>query len=239
MNPIIQLENVQRSLPLGDQMIHILHDINFSVPPGEWIAVSGPSGSGKSTLLGLVGGIDRPNAGKVILDGVDVSRLPESQLAQIRNQKLGIVFQSFNLISTMTALQNVEAPLYISARRHQARELAKRMLAMVGLADRLHHLPGQLSGGEQQRVAIARALVNEPRILLADEPTGNLDSGTSEQVLDLIERLQQQFELTVVIVTHDPLVAARADRVLNLVDGRFVTDTAPAARPALAQEVLR
>lgn len=239
MTPIIQLENVQRSLPLGNQTIHILHDINFSVRPGEWVAVSGPSGSGKSTLLGLVGGIDRPNAGKVVLDGVDVSRLPESQLAKIRNDKLGIVFQNFNLIATMTAQQNVEVPLYVGARRHKARALATQMLDMVGLRDRLNHLPGQLSGGQQQRVAIARALVNRPRILLADEPTGNMDSGTSEQVLDLIEMLQQQLELTVVMVTHDPLVASRADRVLDMVDGRFVSEMSPAARPVLAREVAR
>lgn len=239
MSPIIQLENVRRSLPLGNRMIHILHDINLSVRAGEWVTVSGPSGSGKSTLLGLVGAIDQPNEGKVILDGIDVSRLPESQLARIRNEKLGIVFQSFNLIATMTAQQNVEVPLYVGPRRHKARALAKRMLEMVGLADRLHHLPGQLSGGQQQRVAIARALVNQPRIILADEPTGNLDSGTSEQVLDLIERLQQQLELTVVMVTHDPLIASRAHRILQMVDGRFVSHNGATARPAVSREVAR
>ncbi|MFW6097380.1 MAG: ABC transporter ATP-binding protein [Chloroflexota bacterium] len=239
MSPIIQLENVRRSLPLGNRTIHILHDINFSVRAGEWVTVSGPSGSGKSTLLGLVGAIDQPNEGKVVLDGTDISRLPESQLAHIRNEKVGIVFQSFNLIATMTAQQNVEVPLYIGPRRYKARALAKRMLEMVGLGDRLHHLPGQLSGGQQQRVAIARALVNQPRILLADEPTGNLDSGTSEQVMDLIERLQQQLELTVVMVTHDPLIASRADKVLQLVDGRFVSHNGATAPPAISKEVAR
>lgn len=239
MSRIIQLENVRRSLPLGNHTIHILHDINISVQAGEWVTVSGPSGSGKSTLLGLVGAIDQPTEGKVVLDGTDVSRLPESQLARIRNETVGIVFQSFNLIATMTAQQNVEVPLYIGPRRHKARALAKRMLDMVGLGDRLHHLPGQLSGGQQQRVAIARALVNRPRILLADEPTGNLDSGTSEQVLDLIARLQQQLQLTVVMVTHDPLVASRADRVLQLVDGRFVSHNGATTRRPVSREVAR
>jgi putative ABC transport system ATP-binding protein len=242
MSPIIQLENVKRSLPLGDQTIHILRGISFEARAGEWVAITGPSGSGKTTLLGLVGGIDQPNSGSVLIDGIQVRGLPESKLAQVRNEKLGIVFQNFNLIATMTALQNVEVPLYISANRHKARQMATEVLQMVGLSDRLHHLPSQLSGGQQQRVAIARALVNRPRILLADEPTGNLDSGTSEQVLDLISRLQQQLGLTVIMVTHDPLIAARADRVLHMVDGQFVSDRRPATPrtgTAVAMEAAR
>lgn len=240
MTPIIELKNVVRSLPLGSQTIHILRDITFTAEAGEWIALSGPSGSGKSTLLGLIGGIDQPNAGTVIIDGVDITRLPEAKLAHIRNEKLGIVFQSFNLISTMTAQQNVEVPLYISPKRHQARQIAKQTLEMVGLGDRLNHLPGQLSGGQQQRVAIARALVNQPRILLADEPTGNLDSTTSEQVLDLLAKLRQQLGLTVIMVTHDPRIAARADRALHMVDGQFVTKPQPISeQPELVSEVGR
>lgn len=231
MNPIIQLENVERSLPLGNQTIHILRNINLTVKAGEWIALSGPSGSGKSTLLGLIGGIDQPNTGTVVIDGHEITGLPESRLARVRNEKLGIVFQSFNLIATMTAQQNVEVPLYISPNRHKAQLIAQQMLEMVGLGDRLKHLPGQLSGGQQQRVAIARALVNQPRILLADEPTGNLDSVTSEQVLDLIARLRQQLGLTVIMVTHDPRLAARADRVLHMVDGQFVATNGAAAFP--------
>jgi putative ABC transport system ATP-binding protein len=229
MSPLIQLKNVHRSLPLGNQTIHILHDITFAAEAGEWIALSGPSGSGKSTLLGLIGGIDQPNTGTVTLDGTNITGLPESRLARIRNEKLGIIFQSFNLIPTMTAQQNVEVPLYISPKRYQARQLAQHMLELVGLGDRLKHLPGQLSGGQQQRVAIARALVNAPRILLADEPTGNLDTATSEQVLELIAKLHQQLGLTVIMVTHDTHIAARADRCLHLVDGRFVSADVPAA----------
>ncbi len=237
MKPIIQLENVKRSLPFGDQIIHILSGISFEASAGEWVAISGPSGSGKTTLLGLIGGIDQANAGSVIIDGVQVRGLAESKLARMRNEKLGIVFQNFNLIATMTALQNVEAPLYIGPNRHKAQKMATEILQMVGLGDRLHHLPGQLSGGQQQRVAIARALVNRPRILLADEPTGNLDSATSEQVLDLIGRLQQQLGLTVIMVTHDPLIAARADRVLHMVDGQFVSDRRAAAPQTMTREV--
>lgn len=239
MNPIIQLENVERSLPLGNQTIHILRNINLTVKAGEWIALSGPSGSGKSTLLGLIGGIDQPNTGTVVIDGHEITGLPESRLARVRNEKLGIVFQSFNLIATMTAQQNVEVPLYISPSRHKAQLIAQQMLEMVGLGDRLKHLPGQLSGGQQQRVAIARALVNQPRILLADEPTGNLDSVTSEQVLDLIARLRQQLGLTVIMVTHDPRLAARADRVLHMVDGQFVATNGAAAFPITPREAIQ
>jgi putative ABC transport system ATP-binding protein len=239
MTPIIQLENVYRSLPLGNQTIHILRDISFVAEAGEWIALSGPSGSGKTTLLGVIGGIDQPNTGRIVVDGVEITQMPEARLARIRNEKLGIVFQSFNLISTMTAQQNVEVPLYISPKRYQARQLAKQMLELVGLGDRLKHLPSQLSGGQQQRVAIARALVNQPRILLADEPTGNLDSVTSEQVLDLIAKLRQQFGLTIIMVTHDSRIAARADRVLHMVDGQFVSTGHPNRQHELMREVAR
>ncbi len=220
-NTMIQAESVLRHLPQGGRELHILNGISFSVEEGEWLALTGPSGSGKSTLLGILAGIDRPSSGRVSVDGVEISALPENRLARIRNEKIGVVFQSFHLIPTMTAQENVEAPLYIHPQKRHARSMAIQMLEQVGLAERLDHFPHQLSGGEQQRVAIARALVCGPRVLLADEPTGNLDSATSRQVLDLIRQLREQLCLTVVMVTHDPAIAARADSRLHIVDGRL------------------
>jgi putative ABC transport system ATP-binding protein len=227
---IIQVDNVQRRLSLygGSRELNILNGISFTVESGEWLALSGPSGSGKSTLLGILAGLDRPTGGKVTLEGIEITAQPERGLARLRNEKVGVVFQAFHLIPTMTALENVEAPLYIHPRRRNARALAANMLVQVGLGERMDHLPHQLSGGEQQRVAIARALVCEPRILLADEPTGNLDSASSKQVLDLIHQLRDLYELTVVMVTHDLTVAARANRRLHMVDGRMVNAAPPA-----------
>lgn len=218
-NSVIEAADVHRTLSLDGRDLRILRGISFTVASGEWVALTGPSGSGKSTLLGVLAGIDQPTSGRITVDGVEISGLPENRLAQIRNQKIGLVFQSYNLIPTMTAQENVEAPLYITPRRRDARMLSRRMLDQVGLADRLNHLPHQLSGGEQQRVAIARALVTGPRVLLADEPTGNLDSATSRQVLLLIQQLRAQYGLTVVMVTHDARVAAQADRALHISDG--------------------
>ncbi len=229
---IITVEDVQRSIDMGAQTLHVLRGISFTVQTGEWVAITGPSGSGKSTLLGLLAGIDRPTAGRVTIEGVDISALPEGKLARIRNEKIGVVFQSFHLIPTMTAQENVEAPLYISPRRRQAQALARQMLEQVGLAERCQHLPHQLSGGEQQRVAIARALVNGPHLLLADEPTGNLDTATSQQVLTLLGQLREQLGLTIVMVTHDPQIAARASRRLHVVDGRLTSSTKNGAQPA-------
>ncbi len=220
-NTIIQVEDVRRHLPQGGRELHILNGISFSVEAGSWLALTGPSGSGKSTLLGILAGIDRPSAGKVYVEGTEISALPEGRLSRLRNEKIGVVFQSFHLIPTMTALENVEAPLYIHPERRHARSTAASMLEQVGLAERVGHFPHQLSGGEQQRVAIARALVCGPEILLADEPTGNLDTATSRQVLDLIHQLRNQLGLTVIMVTHDPAVAGRAERRLHIVDGRL------------------
>jgi putative ABC transport system ATP-binding protein len=220
--PIVQLENIHRRLPQGNRELHILNDISFSVEPGSWFALTGPSGSGKSTLLGILAGIDRPSSGKVFIDGMEVSALPEARLARQRNEKIGVVFQSFHLIPTMTALENVEAPLYIHPQKLHARSLAQTMLEQVGLGERMGHFPHQLSGGEQQRVAIARALVCGPKILLADEPTGNLDTANSKQVLDLLHQLRSQLGLTVIMVTHNLAIAARADRRLTIIDGRLV-----------------
>ena len=223
--PVVDVRDVTRSLPLGDETIHILKGITFDIQPGEWVAITGPSGSGKSTLLGIVSGLDAPSSGSVFLDGMEVSNRSEAELAKVRNEKVGIVFQSFNLIPTLTALENVEAPLYVSSKRRDARRLASAVLARVGLADRMDHRPHQLSGGQQQRVAIARALVTEPALMVADEPTGNLDAATSSSVLQLFADLRRDLGLTLLVVTHDPDVAARADRVVNLVDGRIESDT--------------
>jgi len=219
---IIQVENIERHLPQGGRELHILNGISFTVEAGSWLALTGPSGSGKSTLLGILGGIDRPSAGKVYIQGTEIGSLPEGQLARLRNEKIGLVFQSFHLIPSLTALENVEAPLFIHPQRRQARSMAVDMLQQVGLGERMNHFPHQLSGGEQQRVAMARALVCGPQILLADEPTGNLDTATSSQVLDLLQQLRNQLGLTVIMVTHDLAIAARADRRLHMIDGRLV-----------------
>lgn len=219
----LQVQDVSRALTLEKRALPILRNISFEVGQGEWVALTGPSGSGKSTLLGILGGIDRPTTGRVLLDGVELNTLSEQKLARVRNEKIGVVFQAFHLLPTMSAQENVQAPLYIHPERKRAAALATAMLERVGLGDRIKHLPHQLSGGEQQRVAIARALVTHPRVLLADEPTGNLDSANGNQVLDLLQELRTQLGLTIVMVTHDEHVAGYAGRRLHLVDGQFQT----------------
>jgi putative ABC transport system ATP-binding protein len=235
--PMIEVNQVQRILHGAGRDLHILRDVSFEVAQGEWVALTGPSGSGKSTLLGILAGIDQPSYGSVRLDGVEISGMPEKKLARLRNEKIGIVFQSFHLIESMTAQENVEAPLYIHARRKEAAMLGEEMLARVGLSDRRHHRPFQLSGGEQQRVAIARAMVGGPCILLADEPTGNLDSATSKQVLSILQQLRAQLKLTIVMVTHDARIAALADRCLHIMDGRLGGPQFPAVLKNTPQEV--
>jgi putative ABC transport system ATP-binding protein len=223
MEPLIQGINLNRSISIGNESLHILKDLSFVVDTNEWLVLTGPSGSGKSTLLALLAGIDSPTNGQLIFDGQDISRMAERELAHLRNQKIGIVFQSFHLIPSLTAQENVELPLYVSPRAKEASRLALEMLELVGLSKRLKHRPHQLSGGQQQRVAIARALVNQPALLLADEPTGNLDTKTGEQMLELFATLRKSLNLTLVVVTHDKTVASHADRVLHLVDGQFTT----------------
>ena len=217
--PAIEAIDLARSLPLGGERVPILRGVSFTVEAGEWIALTGPSGSGKSTLLGILAGLDSPTSGRILLGGTDVTRLGERAMARLRNEKIGVVFQSFNLIPSLTAQENVEAPLYVRPARSRARDAARELLGLVGLSDRLGHRPHQLSGGQQQRVAIARALVTRPALLIADEPTGNLDSVNGTQVLELIETLRRDRQITVVVATHDPEVAARADRTLHMVDG--------------------
>ncbi|HEX6694021.1 MAG TPA: ABC transporter ATP-binding protein [Longimicrobiales bacterium] len=217
----VELLDVTRALPLASESIQILRGVSFRIETGEWVAVTGPSGSGKSTLLGLIAGLDTPSSGAVIVSGRDITNLDEAALARVRNEQIGIVFQSFNLIGTLTALENVEAPLHVSRKRGESRALAVRALERVGLGDRLGHRPHQLSGGQQQRVAIARAIVTQPALLVADEPTGNLDRATGGEVLALFDQLRADLGITVVVVTHDPEVAARADRTIHIVDGRL------------------
>lgn len=217
----LMVRDITRSLPLAGNELPILHGISFALKQGDSLAITGPSGSGKSTLLGILAGLDTPNSGEVWLAGQNIARLNENQLARFRNRYIGMVFQSFNLIPTLTALENVELPLFAQANQRNTRQRAQELLEMVGLGDRLHHLPGQLSGGQQQRVAIARALINQPDLLIADEPTGNLDSATGKAILALFERLQAELNLSVIIATHDPQVARRADQRLHIIDGRL------------------
>ena len=208
----------------GDNTLAVLRDVNFSIPQGAFVAIVGPSGSGKTTLLGLLAGLDTPSRGQVILDDADMTAMDEDQRAQLRGEKVGFVFQSFQLISTLTALENVQVPLELRGERG-ASDRARDLLRRVGLGDRLDHFPTQLSGGEQQRVAIARAFANEPRILFADEPTGNLDSDTGSRIVELLEALNRESATTIVLVTHDLQLAGRAQRIIRLSDGRVISDT--------------
>jgi putative ABC transport system ATP-binding protein len=213
--------DMHKSLLLGRERIEILKGISLSIQPGEFVAIVGPSGSGKSTLLGIIAGLDTPTSGQVLIDGIDITKMSEAQLAGVRNQKIGMVFQAFNLIPTLTAQENVEAPLAVGKFRGDPATRAREMLTLVGLAHRLKNRPNQLSGGEQQRVAIARALVTQPAIIIMDEPTGNLDKTNADNVLNMIRGLQQQTGTTFIIATHDPNVAAAAQRSIRIEDGRI------------------
>lgn len=215
-----------KSYQSGTQPLTVLHEVSFEVPQGAFVSIVGPSGSGKTTLLGLLAGLDTPSKGTVTLDGTDLGSLNEDQRAALRGAKVGFVFQSFQLIPTLTALENVQVPLelagIVSTKDASAR--ANDLLTRVGLGDRVHHFPQQLSGGEQQRVALARAFVNQPRILFADEPTGNLDGVTGERIVELLEELNRERGCTIVLVTHDASLAARTQRTIRLRDGVVVED---------------
>ena len=211
--------DVGKSLLLGRERVEILTDVRMKVNHGEFVAIVGPSGSGKSTLLGIIAGLDTPTSGQVFIDGIDITRMREAQLAGVRNQKIGMVFQAFNLIPTLTAQENVEAPLAIGRHPGDATSQARAMLALVGLAHRFKNRPNQLSGGEQQRVAIARALVTRPAIVIMDEPTGNLDRANSENVLQMVRDVQRETGTTFIIATHDAVVAEAAQRTIRLLDG--------------------
>ena len=225
---IIALDNVDLSLGDGAARVHVLQGVSLGVAPGEAVGLVGPSGSGKSTLLMVLAGLERPDSGSVLLDGTDLTKLGEDALAQVRGRRIGIVFQSFHLVPTMTALENVALPLELAGRAG-AFARAKAELATVGLGERLHHYPAQLSGGEQQRVAIARALAPDPAILVADEPTGNLDEDTGRGVADLLFAIRRERGATLVLVTHDPALAERCDRSVRMRAGRIVTEPEAAA----------
>ena len=217
--PAIELRQLTKRLPSGDRLLTILDAVDLSIAAGEFVAVLGPSGSGKSTLLGLAAGLDRPTSGAVLIDGAAIQDLSEDALARLRRRKIGFVFQSFQLLSNMTALENVLLPLELAGSARPL-ERARTLLDRVGLAERGHHYPAQLSGGEQQRVALARAFGPRPQILFADEPTGNLDGATGARILDVLDELRADVHATLVLVTHDPEIAKRADRRIYLRDGR-------------------
>ena len=230
--PVIRAKNITRELKLGQHTVHALRGVNMEIHPSEMVSIIGPSGSGKSTLLGIIGGLDSPTDGLIEIDGIDITRMNENQLTDVRNQKIGFIFQFFNLIPTLTAWENVALPIeFAQRRRHQPNKRAKELLEMLDLGDRLHHRPNELSGGQQQRVAIARALANDPPILLADEPTGNLDSKSGATVLAALNAIRDENDTTVVLVTHDAKLAAQMDRSLMLIDGKITANGATSPSP--------
>ena len=231
MTALLQLERVTRRFLVGPTTVHALRGVSIDIEAGETVALVGPSGSGKTTLMNIIGLLDRPSDGSYRFEGREVSSLGEEDLAALRNQRLGFVFQTFNLLPRMDALANVELPLvYSGLPRAERRDRAAAALEAVDLADRMRHAPNELSGGQRQRVAIARALVNRPALLLADEPTGNLDTKVGAEIVRLFQKLNAESGVTVVTVTHDPIVAAQSRRVLRMVDGEIVSD-APASTP--------
>ena len=225
--PVISADSLTKTYDMGDVSVHALRGVSLNIDSGEFLSVTGPSGSGKSTFMHILGCLDRPTSGQYILDGHDISKLSRERLAEVRNKKIGFVFQGFNLLARTSAIDNVELPLLYSRANSSAssrRKQAEEMLATVGLSDRMHHLPNQLSGGQQQRVAIARALINKPSILLADEPTGNLDSRTSVEVMDIFQRLNDDHNITVLLITHESDIAEYGSRIIRFHDGTVVSD---------------
>ena len=232
---VVHVQNATKELKMGQVTVHALRGVTLTVEPGEFLSIIGPSGSGKSTLLGLIGGLDTPTAGKVYIDGTDITDLSERELTRIRNEKIGFVFQFFNLVPTLTALENVALPIQFARRRaFNPTNRAKELLTLLEVDDRMHHRPSQLSGGQQQRVAIARALANNPPLLLCDEPTGNLDTVSGALVMQALRDVQSEMGTTVVMVTHDMSLASQADRVVSLVDGRIADDIDPRSTAQLA-----
>ena len=221
---MIELRGVSKTVDSGGQPLTILHPLDYTISSGQFVAIVGPSGSGKSTLLGLLAGLDAPSSGSIVIDGTDITRLGEDQLARLRGEKIGFVFQFFNLVPSLTAFENILIPMEIAGRRN-GNERARELLHEVGLTDRAHHYPSQLSGGEQQRIAIGRALANDPPIVLADEPTGNLDSTTGRHIMELLMRVHRARNTTLVLVTHDAELSSLADTRLVLRDGRQVVPT--------------
>ncbi len=225
---MLEARSLTKEYPSGEQRLTVLRDVSFVIPDAARVAIVGPSGSGKTTLLGLLAGLDTPSSGKVLLDGDDLTTLGEDARARIRGEKVGFVFQSFQLIPSLSALENIQVPLELRGENGSAAR-AKDLLARVGLTGRGHHLPAQLSGGEQQRVAIARAFVNRPKLLFADEPTGNLDAATGHRIIELLESLNRDAGTTIVLVTHDTSLAERTQRIIRLRDGLVTSDEPVAA----------
>jgi putative ABC transport system ATP-binding protein len=239
--PLIETDSISKRFRMGDVMVEALVGVTLSIAAGEAVAIVGASGSGKSTLMNLLGCLDVPSSGTYRLNGQDVARVPRAKLAEFRSRHIGFIFQNFNLLPRASAMENIELPLiYAGQGGRRRRKRAWEMLEAVGLQDRAHHLPSQLSGGQQQRVAVARALANEPKILLADEPTGSLDSQASQTVMELLERVNGQ-GVTVVLITHDPIIAATMSRIVALHDGRVVSDSGAAgsAEPVSRLKVVR
>ncbi len=235
---IISLQDLKKTYTLGDNVVQALAGVSLEIEPGEFVAITGPSGSGKSTLMHIIGCLDRPTEGKYLLDGKDVSGLTRDELADIRNRQIGFVFQGFNLLPRTSAVENVEVPLLYSRPVMpvaERRDKAMKALIAMGLGDRAHHHPNQLSGGQQQRVAIARALVNEPTLILADEPTGNLDSVTSIEVMRILQELRERRGITIVLITHEPDIAAYGTRVIAVRDGKILSDRPNAPRDTFAE----
>lgn len=225
MKPLIQLKNIHKSYPLDGFDLEILKGINLEIAAGEFVAIMGPSGSGKSTLMNILGCLDTPTSGEYILDGENIEHLSGDQLAEIRNRKIGFVFQGFNLLSRTSAIENVELPMvYAGVTDKEREERAAKALDSVGLHERMHHQPNQLSGGQQQRVAIARAIVNEAPIIFADEPTGNLDTKMSVEIMDLFTKLNKELHRTIILVTHEEDIAMYANRIIKIVDGEIHSD---------------
>jgi putative ABC transport system ATP-binding protein len=222
---LIETDQLEKKYEVGDSIVHALDKVSLQISAGEFVAVMGPSGSGKSTFMNVIGCLDVPTAGRYLLDGIDVGRMGRDALAEIRNLKIGFVFQGFNLLSRTTALENVEVPLLYSASTPKDhKNKAREALKLLGLEDRRHHHPNQLSGGQQQRVAIARALVNDAPLILADEPTGNLDTKTSIEIMDLFVRLNEEKKITIVLVTHEPDISTFSKRIIRFLDGKIVSD---------------
>ncbi len=231
--PLIQLNNITKVYVMGETEVHALRGISLTINQGEMVAIMGPSGSGKSTLMNIIGCLDRPTSGEYLLEGVNVGELSDDELAIIRNEKIGFVFQQYMLLQRTTALRNVELPMLYGRGRPDRQERARRALEAVGMGDRLHHRPNELSGGQQQRVAIARALVNEPRIIMADEPTGALDSRTGAEIMGIFQRLNAEQGITVILVTHEHDVAQHAERIISVRDG-LIADDRPVTNRTMA-----
>jgi putative ABC transport system ATP-binding protein len=223
--PVIQTKDLRKTYQLGEVAVEALRGVSISVEPGEFVSIMGPSGSGKSTLMNIIGCLDQPTSGSYVLDSTEVATMNDNQLAAIRSKKIGFVFQTFNLLARMDALYNVELPMvYVGVGHNERLEQAKTALASVGLAERIHHRPNELSGGQQQRVAIARALVNNPSIVLADEPTGNLDSKAGREIMDILCRLNSERGITIILVTHEPDIALFTHRIIHIRDGMVESD---------------